>query len=702
MMKSKFYLLRTLCVGTLLAGCCGPLQAQHVALDWAKQVSGAGIGAGNNNGNAIATDAAGNIYTCGRFSGTADFDPGPAVYPLTANSAADIFVMKQDAAGQLLWARHMGGASPSADVNQAVSIAVDVTGNVYTTGIYAGTADFDPGPGVANLTYGGGWSDAFISKLDASGNYVWAKSYSGPGDESGSEIVLDESGNIYTYGTFTGTVDFDPGPNAFPMTATGVAGYVSKLDASGNFVWAKKLAGTGNFLSGSMAVSATGNLYLMGNISDGPVDVDPGSATVNIQPQGILDACVIKLDNNGNFGWVRQIGGMFSFAAGIKITVDKLEHISVAGLYLAGIDFSTAPAMSLSSIADEEIFLAKLDASGTFLWTKSTTGNAGASAELYGLKADPYNNLLLSGFFKGTVDFDPGAGTASMSTTSSAVANGFFVKLDNGGNFKWAKQVAAHGFSSCRAITGDVSGNVYTTGHFKDTADFDPGTGVTNLYTTGSKENIFVARYACTDTTSSLIVEAGIPCTGYSFRGITYNHSGIYTVTLPNAAGCDSTITLDLTITPFQVAITANQYTLQAAAAYTTYQWLKNGSAVAGATASSYQVTANGAYALVATNAEGCTDTSDVYTVSGYTGIDDINVIAAAIEVYPNPASDAVFINAPLPVNLTLTDITGKVLLQASQAKRISVAQLAAGVYLLRITDREGRILKTEKIARSR
>ncbi len=440
----------------------------------------------------------------------------------------------------------------------------------------------------------------------------------------------------------------------------------------------------------------------MGNVSDGPVDVDPGTATVNVQPQGILDACVIKLDNNGNFGWVRQIGGLFTFAAGIKVTVDKLEHISVAGLYLASIDFSTAPTMSLSSVADQEIFLAKLDATGTFLWTKSTTGNAGASAELYGLKADPYNNLLLSGFFKGTVDFDPGAGTASLTTGSSSVANGFFVKLDNSGNFKWAKQVAAHGFSSCRSITADLSGNIYTTGHFKDTADFDPGAGVTNLYTTGGKENIFVARYACTDTTSSTIVETDVKCTGYNYRGVTYTQSGIYTVTLPNAVGCDSTVTLNLTITPFQAAITASQYTLHAAAVYATYQWLKDGSPLAGATANSYQVTANGAYRLVATNDDGCIDTSDVYMVTGYTGIGDIPAIAAAIEVYPNPTSGTIFIQSPVAVNLVVTDITGKVLLTAKQAKQLNLEHLSAGVYLLHITDKEGRTLKTEKIVRSR
>lgn len=680
-------------------GCSWSLQAQNLALDWAKQI--AGSGATSNNGNAIATDAAGNIYTCGRFSGTTDFDPGPATVNLTAAGAADIFIMKQDMTGQLLWAKNIGSYSPSANINQAVSMVVDANGNVYTTGIYAGSADFDPGPGTAILNYGGGWSDAFISKLDASGNFVWAKSYSGISEETGSEVVLDDAGNLYAYGNFAGTVDFDPGPGVFNMTATQTAGFVTKLDTAGNFVWAKKIGGTGNFLAGGLTIAASGNIYLMGNVTDGPVDADPGTGIANIQPQGIVDACVIKLDNSGNFVWSRQIGGLFTIAAGIKIAVDKLENVYPAGIYLGGIDFSTAPSMSLSSVADEDIFMAKLDASGNFLWTKSTNGSGGAVAELYSLKTDSHNNLLVGGFFKGTVDFDPGTATASKSTPGNTVGNGFFFKLDNSGNFKWVKQIAGQGQSFCRGIAADFSGNIYVTGNFIDTADFDPGAGVTNLQTTGGKENIFVARYACADTTSSVLVEQHGKCSGYLFNGVTYNESGVYTIKFPNAAGCDSTVTLNLTIDGFQAAITANQFTLQAAQPYVTYQWLKDGNAITGATGNTYQVTANGAYRLVATNGLGCIDTSDVYNVTGYTGIGDVNAVAAQISVYPNPASGILFVKAPLSVNLFLTDVTGKILLKAEKATSLKIESLAAGIYLLRIMDNDGNMLKTEKVIKS-
>lgn len=683
----------------MITGSSWSLQAQSVALDWVKQVKCTGD---YNNGNAVVTDAAGNVYTCGRFSGTADFDPGPATLNLTAEAITDIFIMKQDAAGGLLWAKRIGAGSPP-NTNQAVSMAVDGDGNVYTTGIYGASADFDPGPGTAYLNFGGGWNDAFILKLDAAGNYVWAKSFSGSEDESGTEIALDNDGNIYTYGSFSGTVDFDPGPGVFNMTSTQVSAYVTKLNAAGNFVWAKQIGGTGQFLAGGMAVAATGNIYLMGSVLDNVIDADPGPNTVNILPDGFIDACVIKLDNNGNFGWARKIGGAFAMAFGIKITTDAQEHVFPAGVYAGGIDFSTAPLMSLSTNATEDLFFAKLDAAGNYLWTKSTAGNAGALTELYTIKTDAMGSLYTSGFFKNTVDFDPGAGTANMTATHNGadVANGFFMKLDNDGNFKWAKQLAGAGESFCRGITVDASSNVFVTGGFKDTTDFDPGASVTNLFTPG-KEHIFVGRYSCTDTSSSRITEPKGKCSGYEFNGVTYTQTGIYHVIFRNAAGCDSTVTLDLTIAGFNVALTANGFLLQAASPYTTYQWLKNGNVINGATTSSYQVTDNGSYSLVATNDEGCRDTSDVYSITNYTGIDGVDRIAAQISVYPNPASDIVFVNAPLAVNLALTDVAGKVLRQASNAKSLSVKEMAAGIYFLRIMDKNGSVLKTEKIVKGR
>ena len=135
------------------------------------------------------------------------------------------------------WARSMGG-----NVEEAGrSVSVDAEGNVYTAGYFRGTVDFDPGEGTTNLT-SGTLSAFFVQKLDSDGSFLWAKSFGATGYGVGQfvPLVVDASGNTYIAGTFSGTVDFDPGEGTFNLPAVGEKDmFIQKLDASGNFLWVK-------------------------------------------------------------------------------------------------------------------------------------------------------------------------------------------------------------------------------------------------------------------------------------------------------------------------------------------------------------------------------------------------------------------------------------------------------------------------------
>src|SRR5262249_14945501 len=155
------------------------------------------------------------------------------------------------------------------------SIAVDASGNVYTTGFFHGTVDFDPGSGTKNLVATGSNTDIFISKLDASGNYVWAKKIGGNTADIGYSIAFDASGNVYTTGSFQGTVDFDPGTGTQNLVASGSTEiFISELDASGNFVLAKHMGGGLYGYGQCIKVDASGNIYTTGYFS-GTADFDP-------------------------------------------------------------------------------------------------------------------------------------------------------------------------------------------------------------------------------------------------------------------------------------------------------------------------------------------------------------------------------------------------------------------------------------------
>ena len=226
------------------------------------QVSASAFGGtSTDNGNAIAVDAAGNVYTTGYFQNTADFDPGIGISNLTSASlnGNDVFVSKLDSSGNFVWARSFGGTST--DTGNA--IAVDAAGNVYTTGYFKGIADFDPGAGTSNLTAVGN-QDVFVSKLDSSGNFVWAKSFGAGSDDDATGVAVDASGNVYTTGTFRSTVDFDPGAGVSNLTAVQPDVFVSKLDSSGNFVWAKSFGGTSTDNGNAIAIDASGNVYTTG------------------------------------------------------------------------------------------------------------------------------------------------------------------------------------------------------------------------------------------------------------------------------------------------------------------------------------------------------------------------------------------------------------------------------------------------------
>ena len=143
-----------------------------------------------------------------------------------------------------LWAKQIGGIG-SQSSSSSNSIATDVNGGVFTSGRFSGTVDFDPGATTMNLT-AIGFDNVFIQKLDASGNFQWAKQLSALTFINCFSISTDALRNVYATGQFSGTVDFNPGTAIVNLTSNSNDMFLLKLDASGNFQWAIKIGGMGN------------------------------------------------------------------------------------------------------------------------------------------------------------------------------------------------------------------------------------------------------------------------------------------------------------------------------------------------------------------------------------------------------------------------------------------------------------------------
>jgi hypothetical protein len=185
----------------------------------------------------VALDGSGNVYVTGSLLGTVDFDPGAGTSNLTSQGDRDIFVMKLDSLGNLVWAKNLGGGGT--DGGQA--IGVDSPGNVYTTGHFQGTVDFDPGPVTHNMT-GTGFENSFtfLSKLNSSGDYVWATVLSGESDNP--HVAVTPAGEAYVAGDFPKRMNFGPG---FSLTNAGYHGtndvYIAKYSSAGTLAWARQV-----------------------------------------------------------------------------------------------------------------------------------------------------------------------------------------------------------------------------------------------------------------------------------------------------------------------------------------------------------------------------------------------------------------------------------------------------------------------------
>lgn len=462
---------RTLKVFIILLLITSSLHAQSPAFEWAKSMGGTS----DDKGFSIAMDANGNVYSTGFFSGTADFDPGAGTTNLTSNGSTDIFIQKLGAGGNLIWVKQIGGTNN----DYGHSIATDANGNIYTAGRFSGTVDFDLGTGTSKLTSNGDF-DIFIQKLDAGGNLLWVKQMGGIGHDLG-RLTVDASGNVYTTGNFEETVDFDPGVGTANLISNGKRDiFIQKLDTKGNFLWVKQMGGTFYDDAWSIATDANGNVYTTGDFWN-TVDFDPGTGTKDLTSNGKADIFIQKLDAAGNFLWVKQMGGQ-SDDTGRSISVDKSGNVYTTGHFKFTVDFDPGPGTSNLTApgANDDVFIQKLDPNGNFLWVKQIGKifkDEGTS-----IATDAVGNVYTTGYSDRKETY-----------LDNSNYDVFIQKLDTNGNVLWYKEMGGPDDDSGNSIVTDASGNVYTTGFFQSTADFDPGAGTTNLTSNGLAD-IFIVK----------------------------------------------------------------------------------------------------------------------------------------------------------------------------------------------------------------
>jgi hypothetical protein len=438
-------------------------------------------------GLVVAVDNSGFGYVTGTFKKTVDFDPGPGVVGKTSNGADDIFLSKFDQDGGFIWARAWGGYKM--DVPEG--IAVDSYGDVFNTGYYRGTVDFNPGPGTEEYI-SNGENDIYLTKLSSNGDFLWAYSIGGIRWDSGQGIALDEYSDIYITGNYNDIVDFEPGPGVKEHISSGKSdAFLCKFGSLGDFQWALTWGGENEDWVNGIAVDSNGDVYVIGAFKDS-ADFDPGPGVDEHNTHGIEDAFLSKFDHDGDFKWARTWGG-----DGVNhpndIAVDSSGNVYITGWFSSVTDFDPSPGVyNRVANGSKDVFISKFDSNGEFQWAYTWGGTGLGKDYGNGAAIDGYDNLYIVGEFRGTADFDPGP--AYDYRTSNGLGDIFLSKFGVDGELIWACTIGGIGNDEGNGVATDGSSNIYITGQFQGTVDFDPGPGG-EYHTSNGHNDSFLCKF---------------------------------------------------------------------------------------------------------------------------------------------------------------------------------------------------------------
>ncbi|MCK4636152.1 MAG: Ig-like domain-containing protein [Candidatus Moranbacteria bacterium] len=425
--------------------------------------------ANSDTGWGITTDDSGNIYRSGLFRGTIDFDFTNGIDNYTPSETTAIFITKHNADGSYGWTRIIN-TPQYATINGNV-IATDSLGNVYMTGHFIGTTDFD-NVGSGDIKTPSGSSDIFITKYSADGSYNWTKQIGGTGTvEISQDIVVNDAGDMFVTGYFYGIVDFDDTTGVDSHVASnGGSIFISKYNADGSYGWTRSAKGEDSVLKegNGIAIDSFNNVYITGHI-EGIIDLDGTAGVDNYTANGSSDIFITKYSADGSYNWSRVFGspktGNDSNDEGRSIVVNDSGEVFVSGVFHDTVDFDgTVGIDNLTASYLSSHFLTKYNSDGSYEWTIEVGGTS-----WYGSDIEIYND--------GIILIEEGAGRT--------------IRYDNSGNVVWTRLIS----SSVRGRGLTIhNGYIYTTGGFDSLRNFHT-TGGTENYSSQGSYDIYVAKH---------------------------------------------------------------------------------------------------------------------------------------------------------------------------------------------------------------
>jgi hypothetical protein len=354
-------------------------------------------------------------------------------------------------------------------------VAVAPDGNVFFTGAFGGTFDFDPGEGSDIRDSANG--AIFVTMLRADRSYGWTRAFAVSARVYLGGIAVAPNGDVLIAGQFSGTVDFDPGEEVDQRTSTGDSrgsnAFLLRFSRDGDYL-GTIVFGTGTVYGvGASGVTADspGNVYVAG-ISSGTADFDPTDEVDEHTATGFLT----KFNADGTYAWTWTFwNGQYGFAQGVA--VDAADNVFVRGEFRGTVDFDPGDGVDLHTArAPGAVYVTRLNGDGSYGWTR--TWDIYSSETYDGLTVDRDGNVLITGGFGGTRDFDPTPDVEDWHV-SEGPGSVYITKLTGEGAYLWTRQIGGlNGHARGNGIAANPNGGIALTGHFVGTVDFDPGGGV--------------------------------------------------------------------------------------------------------------------------------------------------------------------------------------------------------------------------------
>lgn len=435
------------------------------------------------------------------------------------------------------WVKGFGGKG----YNYGKAITSDGAGNVYVTGVFADTCDFDPGPGTYTLA-AGQYKEMFVAKYNSFGALVWVKQYASQGGYTRGNDIACTGGTVYITGIFSGKVDFNSGSGIDTLSPVGSAGpayevdgFLLCLDTSGAFisvinigvpdkfelacgiavnssggacvtdVWGggqsnstiivRSLNGSSpgticpvtssdNVSYGGIAIDNTGNRFVSGSFKGKAAF---GSNTLT-STSNTYDAFVALFSPSGALIWVKKVGSVFDDYAA-QATSDG-TNVYITGYYGGTVDFDPGlTSYTLNSVSNDA-FLLKLNGNGNFVFANTLNSDPSSASYGYAIEADVQGNIYAAGHFYGSVTMDP----ASSQTTYTGNPAIYLNKYTSTGSYVWSQIATSSWQIDCYDICEDGFGNLFTTGQYGGQANFDYSSPGSQLFTVNGSIDIFIEK----------------------------------------------------------------------------------------------------------------------------------------------------------------------------------------------------------------